>query len=305
MSDIFIRIAGSFFLYASSMLAIIASRPYLSARGLGSSMEIVLFVILYEVFVLLTKKQDPEASKDDFGSDSLSWAQPIGQAVWLFSGIAFIARDVSVSSAAKPVFVCSVIIAFTTYWKESYASKISDRRQRVNTKVSPYLSCIIVKHIDVNALMSSLVANQSDDKDSLTRQLLVSSIGKNDWVISFPRCVSIDMFTEIMFDLYLDNAESKSIDMVGYFNSIDGLFGGELTMMRYDIQGEINMVNSSGVNYRMIVTEKRRLLSKSLDASYVPTAEGDLVFEPIDIESTIKHARPFKTIRFEDPYLQM
>lgn len=221
------------------------------------------------------------------------------------SGYSFIANDYSPGYAVKALLIGTTIIALLEYWGQRIITKRVEKLKHNKKEVSPYLSSIIVKGIEANALLSSLAVNKCVDDGPQTRQVLISVLDKNDWVISFPDGVSIDMFLDIMTNLFWDNSDGSNIGMTGYYRSIEGLFDDKLTMIKYDEHGDFIMVNSSGVNYEMIVTKNRKLFFTHLHSSFVPTAETKLQFEPFDIEYTVRHTRQYKSIRIKDDFLQM
>ena len=97
------------------------------------------------------------------------------------------------------------------------------RKEEKKERASPFLSGILISNMQREQLLRIVESMRSFDKDETTI-LRVSSLGKDEWVLSFPQGVSIESFLDTILGVCLDIDDKNHIEyssgnqnVVGYY----------------------------------------------------------------------------------------
>lgn len=190
------------------------------------------------------------------------------------------------------IFACAL-------WNERLIANELKKETSRRAKSSPYLSVILVENTSKGEINGVIRELETDDK-SRYKKLLLSQSGDNDWLISFPDGVSFETFMDVMQDVYLGTVDGTRLELTGYFNSMDALFGDGRIMMKYTLDEGFIYADSTGANY--VGKYQRKSIFSRKRMVFIPIEDRRLDYIPLDIESVIKKSRHVKRICIDDSF---
>ena len=181
------------------------------------------------------------------------------------------------------------------------------RKEEKKERASPFLSGILISNMQREQLLRIVESMRSFDKDETTI-MRVSSLGKDEWVLSFPQGVSIDSFLDTILGVCLDIDDKNHIEyssgnhnVVGYYQFVEGPMDGKLLMFTCEEEYEFKIIDSQGTCYKDTSPRKRHLrILRKKKARFTPTDNNGLVFIPVNLKDIINKGSVIKQVRISN-----
>ena len=230
---------------------------------------------------------------------------------WVIYSLLFIAFFTGLAVENKNTWICVMgsflVVATCLAYGHVRAVDAAVRKKEMKIKKSsPFLSGIKVGSLNKEQLMK-IVESMKSDGDNTT-VLLASSLGDDEWVVSFPQGVSIDGFMDVLLEICMgiDEANhpeeySESYDVTGYYQFIDGKLDGKMLMFTCEKEYAFNIVDSQGISY-IDGAQRKRFFSilRKINHHFVPTGKTGQDFIPFDLKEAIIRGAVVKQIKIEN-----
>ena len=230
---------------------------------------------------------------------------------WIIYYLQFIAFFTGLAVENKTTWLCVmssflVVVICLAYGHVRAVDAATRKRETKKQKLSPYLSGIKVGGLHKEQLMK-IVESMKSDGDNTT-VLRASSLGNDEWMVSFPQGVTIDGFMDALLGICMGIDEvnhpeeySDSYDVTGYYQFIEGELDGKVFMFTCGNEYDFTIVDSQGVSYVDSAPKKRlfRFLRKNT-YHFVPTGKTGQDFIPFDLKDAITRGAVVKQIKIEN-----